>query len=328
MADSLAFEKEKLVKDALIKVRDADLEKSKIQKIALFSGLALTLIFLIFIYNRYRVIQNQKQIIAQQNKDITEAKDKLDEVNKSLEEKVVERTKELEIANKKLIELDKAKSQFINIISHEIRTPLNGIIGSLSLLKDSLLSEKATSLIEILDLSAKRLDDFSKKALDISLINVYNKDILNLQEVNIKDQIIDVLDRIHQKKSEKEIYFNTEFNTGIKNILVDVKYLNKSLYHIIDNAIKFSPEGGVISIQVKECNNNLVITIKDEGIGFDKGFTITDNATFSNKNHIDDSPGLGLYLANQIINIHGGFMENGNNYDKGAFVKIHIPLKS
>ena len=328
IADSLAFEKEKLVKDALIKVRDADLEKSNIQKIALFSGLALTLVFLIFIYNRYRVTKSQKQVITQQNKDIIVAKDKLDELNKWLEEKVAERTKDLENANKKLIELDKAKSQFINIISHEIRTPLNGIIGSLSLLKDSPLSEEATSLIEILDLSTKRLDDFSKKALDISLINVYHKDILNLEEVTIKDQIDEILYRLHSKINEKQVNFKIEFNTDIKRIVVDLKYFNKSLYHIIDNAIKFSPKKGIISILISDNTNHLVITIKDEGVGFEEGFTIINNSTFNNKNHIDDSPGLGLYLANQIINIHGGLMENGNNDDKGAFVKIHIPVKS
>ncbi|MFD2564474.1 tetratricopeptide repeat protein [Aquimarina rubra] len=485
MADSLAFVREQLIKDASIQVRDAQLEKSKIQQIALYGCLALTLLFLMYVYSRYRLLRRQKRIISKQNEDITSAmeqlkqsktqykglfsslpdallvfdyddkgiindcndvavsllgkksknelighslfeisskrqlghknpinlkedkvkklsptqtssfefnidnadgskspvlvsmcvievkgrnqvfallrdisdikiyqkeletsktdlestlsklqdtlkelkisKDKLSEVNKWLEDKVTERTLELEIANKKLIGLDKAKSQFINIISHEIRTPLNGIIGGLSLLKDSKLSEEASSLIEILDLSASRLNDFSKKALDISLINVYNKDILKPEKVKVRDIIEKTVHKVTLEKNEKEVTFKTEFNTDIDTIVVDSNYFGKSLFHIIHNAMKYSPNKGTVSVLVDDHDHNLVITVKDEGDGFEKGFTITNNVTFSNKNHIDDNPGLGLYLANQIIEIHGGHMENGNNDDKGAFVKIYIP---
>ncbi|RZS91979.1 tetratricopeptide repeat protein [Aquimarina brevivitae] len=486
LADSLAFEKEKLIKDTSIQIRDAQLEKSKILQIALYGLLALTLIFLGFVYNRYRVTQQQKQIIAQQNEDIITAmeelkqsktqykalfaslpdallviddddkglikdcnevavhlldkkskkellgqsyfgyttksendtknpfkiknrnkkeeptiltssfetqillnhrtlpvlvsmctmkiqgqrqifallrdiseiktyqqeletsktdlentlaklqdtlnelkqsKAQLDEANKSLEEKVIARTRELEIANKKLIELDKSKSQFLKIISHEIRTPLNGIIGSLSLLKDSLLSEEAASLLDILDQSTRRLDDFSKKALDISLINVYQKDILNFEQVKVKELINEVVRKIDFEKNEKQVDFKTHFDTTVEAITVDSKYISKSLYHILHNAIKFSPEKGTIAVLVENDTSYLMIKIKDEGVGFAKDFTINDNVTFNNKNHIDDDPGLGLYLANQIINIHDGIMENGNNNKKGAFVKISLPLQ-
>ena len=89
--------------------------------------------------------------------ELKNVKEELRELNRGLEKKVLARTAELDQANKKLVAIDKAKSQFINIISHEIRTPLNGIIGGLSLLKDLGLTEEAASLFDILDVSAKSL---------------------------------------------------------------------------------------------------------------------------------------------------------------------------
>lgn len=69
------------------------------------------------------------------------------------------------------------------------------------------------------------------------------------------------------------------------------------------------------------------IEIKDEGAGFKEGFVINDIGTFETNEHMDESPGLGLYLANQIINVHGGYIENGNNDNGGAFVKNFIPVE-
>ena len=106
---------------------------------------------------------------------------------------------------------------------------------------------------------------------------------------------------------------------------VDANYFYKCLYNIVHNAIKFSPDKGLISISTTNNGNYLMIHIKDEGIGFDKGFLINNVEAFNNKTHVDNSPGLGLYLSNKIIEAHGGYVENGNNPDKGAFVKIFIP---
>tara|TARA_R110000787_G_scaffold71771_1_gene159763 strand:- start:14817 stop:15959 length:1143 start_codon:yes stop_codon:yes gene_type:complete len=253
-------------------------------------------------------------------------KEELRNVNEGLEKKVLERTTELDKANKKLLGIDKAKSQFIKIISHEIRTPLNGIIGGLSLLKDSGLTEETTSLFNILDLSAKRLEAFSKKALDISLFSSYSKEMLKLKKTNINDLISSIINRKEWSRNGKEINFIKAFNTNMKVISIDSKYFKKCLYNIIHNAIKFSPNKGQIIITSIEKDNQLIINIKDEGIGFEKGFSINDIKTFDNKNHFDENPGLGLYLSNQIIKAHGGYLENGNNTEKGAFVNICIPF--
>jgi len=101
--------------------------------------------------------------------------EKLEKFNKSLEDKVVERTSQLkesyvklETMNLKLTGLDKVKTDFLNLISHEIRTPLNGIVGILGVLKSPIYTHEISDLIELLDSSVKRLEKFSLDALLIT----------------------------------------------------------------------------------------------------------------------------------------------------------------
>jgi two-component system sensor histidine kinase/response regulator len=259
--------------------------------------------------------------------ELKNIKEELREVNRGLEKKVLARTAELDQANKKLVAIDTAKSQFINIISHEIRTPLNGIIGGLSLLKDCELTEETASLFDILDVSAKRLEDFSKKALDISLFNSYDKEMLKLEKTNINEVLTGLIQSKEWMNTGKKINFVKAFNSSSTVFFVDPQYIQKCVYNIIDNAVKFSPINGQITIATLEKDTHLIITVKDEGIGFDKGFTISDIKTFDNKEHFDENPGLGLYLSNQIVKAHDGYLENGNNTDKGAYLNICIPIK-
>ena len=256
--------------------------------------------------------------------ELKASKDKLNTVNKWLEEKVAERTAKLNKANKKLIELDNAKSQFIQIISHEIRTPLNGILGGLSLIKGFELPEESMRFINMLDKSTKRLEDFSYKALDISMFNIYGEGILRPVKSDISEIISNVITNLESFIKSKEITVSQTFEID-NEVTIDAKYFYKCIYNILHNAINYSPNKGLITIEIKAKKNNLIIEIKDEGIGFKEGFVIDEIKPFENKNHIDKNPGLGLFLSNQIVKAHSGFIENGNNANKGAFVKIILP---
>lgn len=269
---------------------------------------------------------NGDELLArvQTHVDLKVSKDKLKEVNRWLEEKVKERTAELKIANEKLLELDKAKSEFLNIISHEIRTPLNGIIGVSSIIKECGLTEESFAFIDMLDQSANRLEDFSIKALDISMFNIHGQEAIKFEEVKISPVISKAISDLDEKIKIKGIEVVQTINTGSEIIKADSEYFSKCIFNIIDNAINYSPVAGCVSIEVRSQDNNHLIEIKDEGPGFDKGFDINDIGPFAKKDHVDKNPGLGLYLSNQIIKAHGGTIENGNNEDKGAFVRIML----
>lgn len=273
---------------------------------------------------------NSEELLArvETHLELKVSKDKLKEVNKWLEEKVAEKTAELVVANKKLLELDNAKSQFISIISHEIRTPLNGILGGLSLIKDLESTEDSIRFINMLDKSAARLEDFSYKALDISQFNLYGEKVIKPVKATITPIISKVITDLESLRKSKEINISKTINTTNEDIKVDTDYFYKCLYNIVYNAIKFSPDKGLVSVDVRTQDKNLIVEIRDEGIGFDNELVIINLRPFDNKDHIDKNPGLGLFLSNQIIKAHGGSIENGNNKDKGAFVKVLLPVKT
>lgn len=264
-------------------------------------------------------------IIVKTHVELKVSKEKLKEVNKWLEEKVKERTAELNKVNKKLLELDNAKTQFLQIISHEIRTPLNGILGSLDLIKEEIPSE-SLELLGMLDRSAARLEDFSIEALDISIFNTHGKKAIRTEKAIISHFISKAINVLERKLKSKEIRISQTINTEYEFINVDTNYFYKCIFNIIDNAIIYSPDKGIVTIEVENRDNYLVVEVKDEGGGFDKEFVINDIKPFESKDHVDKNPGLSLYLSNQIIKAHGGTIENGNNKNKGAFVKIIIPI--
>ena len=256
------------------------------------------------------------------------SKEKLKEVNLWLEEKVEARTEELNIANKKLMKLDEAKSLFLQIISHEIRTPLNGILGGLSLIKTYGLSEESITFLDMLDQSAKRLEDFSCKALDISLFNARGEEVVRQGTHPISEILSKVITNLGDMSKEKQIKFKQTIETGSEMIDVDSKYFDICMFNVLHNAVKYSPSMGIVPIDTYNENNRTIVEIRDEGIGFKKGFFINDVELFESEKHVDNNPGLGLFLSNQIIKAHGGTIENGNNKNKGAFVKISIPAGS
>ena len=266
---------------------------------------------------------NTEELLARVHTQIElkKSKDQLKEVNQWLEEKVTERTAELKVANEKLLNLDNAKTEFLKIISHEIRTPLNGIIGGLSLLKEVESTKEIVEFIDILDESAKRLESFSYKALDISQLNVNG--IIVREKTDIAQTVSSVIDELNDIRESKEIEISQTISMSTFD--VDPNYFHKWLYNIIHNAMIYSPDKGSILINVSDHDDKMVFEIKDEGIGFKDSLVINEIGPFDSEEHVDKNPGLGLFLSNLIVVAHGGKIENGNNEKKGAFVKLIIP---
>ena len=258
--------------------------------------------------------------------ELKEGKDKLKQVNNWLEEKVDERTAELNIANKKLLQLDSAKAQFLQIISHEIRPPLNAIIGMATLITDTGLTEESETYIELLNKSTTRLEEFSIKALDISQLNTYDKELIKPTKVSVKQIILNAIADIDAFIESKKVKILQTIDTDNEIINVDKNYFHKCIVSILHNAIKYSPNNGLVSVIVSNQDKDLIIEIRDAGVGFSNEFIINEIGPFESEDHMDKNPGLDLFLSNLIVKAHGGSIENGNNKDKGAFVRIIMPI--
>lgn len=255
--------------------------------------------------------------------------EKLEKFNKSLEEKVLERTQQLkesnehlELLNMKLLDLDKAKTGFLNLISHEIRTPLNGILGPMELLKSAGYPTEIVELVDILDVSVRRLESFTLDALlitrlktkpgeskkeNINLSKIINEVIYNEKEVILRGKI--TIDREREAITEP--------------IIGDAELIEKCIGNIFSNAIRFTPPNGIIRIRTFTDQHRIVVEIKDTGKGFSLGDIDRVFELFTtDEEYKDNCIGIGLPIARMIMNELKGSIIVGNNTEGGAFVKL------
>jgi two-component system sensor histidine kinase/response regulator len=255
--------------------------------------------------------------------------EKLAKLNESLEDKVKERTEQLNEANElletqnlKLMDLDRAKASFLKLISHEIRTPLNGIIGPLELLKGPLDASDIADLIDILDSSVKRLERFSLNALLITRLKTNQQDIRK-DELRLSAIIDDLLEEEKERLGQGNKTVKRINQVSIDLICGEAELIRKCIGNIIDNAIIFSPDNSTIEVRTFVDNQNIVCEINDSGKGFEDE---TINRVFelfsAADEYKDNSTGTGISLAKMIIEAHGGNIQISNNPAGGASVKL------
>ncbi len=254
--------------------------------------------------------------------------EKLEDINKALEAKVLERTQQLSVANEnleamnlKLLELDNAKSEFLNLISHEIRTPLNGIILPLEMLKDPLSTEESKVLVEILDSSVKRLEEFSMNALLITRLKTRPYDI-DKEKLNIDSIIESVISEENNFMNSKGISVVHNRLTDACNIEGEPDLVKKCIQNILNNAVMFSPSGSTVEISSVIEGPNVTVNIIDSGKGFPEEVLNLGFEPFSRgKEYRDKSTGVGIPLAKMIMEAHHGKMII-NNTPGGAKVSL------
>lgn len=261
-------------------------------------------------------------------------KEQLKNMNQVLEDKVAQRTNELKIANEQLLKaneellnLDKAKSDFLHIISHEIRTPLNGMKGSLEIIKEHDLTDSVGKLFNILDLSVSRLESFSIMALKITQLKMqkYN---LDSQPLPFGVLINPILTKLSQKIEQKSLQIVKNLENIDFTIFGDFELLSTCLTSVIDNAIKYSKTKGTITINSKETDSCYLIEIIDQGPGFSQKALDNMFKLFSpGEKHINENEGIELALAKLIMDAHSGEIEVMNNISSGALVRLSFPRK-
>ncbi len=253
-----------------------------------------------------------------------------------LEDKVKSRTEELMTLNDKLQLLDQAKTQFFANISHELRTPLTLILGPLDLIIKGEYGEK-------LSCNDERL--FSIKANTLRLLHLINnlldyskiesgKMIVNKQPTELNKVIDYYLATINSAAEARKL--NIHFIKNKKKIItaLDRDLFEKAFFNILSNAMKFTPEGGKISIslthyQDKNKREFNVLKIKDTGIGIPKE---KQDLVFERFVQIDGSSnrkyegtGIGLSFTKEIMEMHDGKIEMKSEMGKGTEFLLYFP---
>lgn len=216
--------------------------------------------------------------------------------------------------NKRLIELNKIKTEFISRASHELKTPITSIYGGsqilMELYKDQTCSD-AIEFIELINRGGKRLKLLVDNLLDASRIDS-DKLRLNLQSENITQIIRDSTIEIRYLAYKRNIIIEQHLPETV-NIVVDKIRIEQVITNLISNAIKNTPRKGIILLVLEDKPDSVLFKVKDSGIGLtekemDKLFRKFGKIErIGPKMDIDiEGSGLGLYISKEIIDLHGG----------------------
>jgi len=213
---------------------------------------------------------------------------------------------ELEKANQELMGLDGMKSEIIKVISQEIRNPLNRIMGTLHLLKDKMEGQELAGVINILDSSVSRLEEFSSMTEQISILkspgHTLDKKNLNLKQV-IEYGVIEVSEDL----KEKEIAIDLQNHTPDMTISGESDLLVSCLVNILRNAMNHTGKGETITIITTQSDQEVICEVLDQGKNYSEklleDLTRHLNAT-DHKLNLD--LGIDLALSQMIMEAHGG----------------------
>ncbi|MDD2411379.1 MAG: hybrid sensor histidine kinase/response regulator [Bacteroidales bacterium] len=273
-------------------------------------------------FNSHELIARVKTHIELRNQ-----KRMLQQVNNRLEGMVDTRTEELRKANNKLMKLDDAKNDFLQLISHELRTPLNNITLLLDVLKLKLVDEKYNNYFIRIEDSMRRLIEFSELALLITTMSASVNKQLNWNRIIAKDLMDNILQKNASFIAEKDIKVYNTLEVSNLSFMGEYFLIEKSFDIVVNNAVKYSEYGGSVYIIAEKIDSFIVFRIKDEGCGFDESSMESFFTAFSvaQIDHHQQGFGLSLRLLNMIVEAHFGKVEIQNNPDgKGATVSIFL----
>ncbi len=246
---------------------------------------------------------------------------------------VTERTeyaRALEESKKKLEELNLLKSTIISNLSHELRTPLNGILGFAQILLEVLEDKDALELVKTIFYSGKRLHKTIESLLTLNELESYEKR-LRFEKTNLAEFFSDAEFTFADLLAEKELELKKDFRDKEISAEIDIYAITQAVYHLIDNAAKYSDKGDIVlRVDSEFARGELKakIEVEDFGVGIDeaKGEIIFE-AFRQGSEGIDrnyEGLGIGLAISKKFVTLLGGSLSFVNKSSGGAIFTIKL----
>ena len=258
---------------------------------------------------------------------------------RQLEAKVEGRTRELQEAMHQTEAASRHKSEFLANMSHELRTPLNSIIGFSALLKTRTfgpLNNKQARQVDNIHTSGKHLLALINDVLDLSRVEA-GKMELRPESFDIRTSVEGVLNDIQAQAEKKNLELHLRTTEGLPALTVDPVRFKQILYNLLSNALKFTPEGGHISLEVRLADGAapggriLELRITDTGIGIKAEDLPRLFQPFSQLEPVYtkqfQGTGLGLALTKQLVELLGGEISAGSaGPGQGSTFTVRLPV--
>ncbi|MFO7274775.1 MAG: DUF3365 domain-containing protein [Bacillota bacterium] len=253
---------------------------------------------------------------------------RLQELYAGLEQKVAERTRELEQANRELERASRYKSEFLTMISHELRTPLTSIITFTELLLNDprMAPEQRESLTEVLESSQKLLNMITN-LLDYSRLEAGRVKLFR-EVLDPRDLIRDAVRTITPLAEKKRIVLAVDCAEEVPLVHADPLRISQVLLNLLSNAVKFTPEGGRVSVECGADEREVRVTVRDTGPGVPKEEQELIFEPFR-QGHGERRPegwGLGLALSASLVRAHEGRIWVESEPGHGAAFTFTLPI--
>ncbi|NTV63058.1 MAG: hybrid sensor histidine kinase/response regulator [Oscillochloris sp.] len=253
----------------------------------------------------------------------------LEALNIELEQRVNERTAELAEANTRLRELNAFKDNLLAIASHDLRSPL-GVIQSIAamILEDTQTPEHICRSLHTITQSALQLSSLVGDILDISSLEA-GKVVLDRVPLNIGFVAQQVIEIMRYQAESKQIRLCLDLPVGEPQVLADWSKLSQVVTNLIGNAIKFTPPGGQILVNLQSSGNSVCLRVHDSGLGipaeelphiFEKFHRAHSSGTANER-----GSGLGLAIVQQLVGLHGGMIEVSSQVGQGSIFTVRLP---
>ncbi len=238
---------------------------------------------------------------------------------------------DIQRAYRELQALDRLKSEFINIAAHELRTPIAILMGYASLLEEG-APDSLREPLSIMVRNAERLSSLVDDLLDLERLQA-GATLLSVEAVVPAEVVEEVVGDFRPLADSKSLRLETELQAGLPPIQTDRKKLYLVVANLVSNAVKFTPEGGQVTVRAfqDEAGEGLVVEVQDTGIGipaeeqeriFQPFYQVGSSLT---RRH--EGMGLGLSIVKGMLNLLGGTVSVESEVGKGSTFRVRIPAQ-
>jgi PAS domain S-box-containing protein len=233
----------------------------------------------------------------------------------------------------RLVELDRARNDFIATASHELRTPVTSILGFTELLTDGAagdLTADQTRLLDRVDRNGKRLLHLVEDLFNLSSLDARGPAVLERTIVDAAAPGMRAWKAVQPLLRGRRLEADLVVAEGLPSVFGDVIQLERAIHHLLTNSVKFTPDGGRITFSIVRDVDDVVFDVTDTGVGIceDEHAALFDPFFRTREAHSLAAPGAGLGLAvvRGIVEAHEGEVDVTSRRDAGTTVRIRMPV--